>query len=267
MKGSEQYGLDWMSRIGVSSLSELRKTSWEVLVSDAASGGVGGFWPCVDGYVLPDDQYKMYEAGNYNDVNILVGTNSDEGAMFSRPCPVAEYEAEVRTAYGPFAEQVLQLYPAATDAETFGARSDIFRETAFAWPTWVWATLQQKTGKGNVYMYYFDQFDPERPMFGGPNAPKPRGANHASEIQYVFASPWGRPFEGGDKAVSDAMNRYWGNFIKTGDPNGDGLDKWPVYKDGQATVMFFKNGTSLIETPNKPQLELHEAFYEWKRNR
>lgn len=265
VKGSEQYGLDWMKRIGVSSLKELRETPWEKLISDAASGGVGGFWPCVDGYVLPDDQYKMYEAGNYNDVNILIGTNSDEGAMFVRPCPVEEYKAEVKAAYGPFAEKVLELYPAATEEETYGARADIFRETAFAWPTWAWANLQQKTGKGKVYLYYFDQFDPNRPMFGGPNAPKPRGANHASEMQYVFASPWGRPFQGGDKAVSDAMNRYWANFVKTGDPNSEGLDTWPVYKDGEKTVMFFKDGTALIETPNKPQLEVHEEFYVWKR--
>lgn len=265
VKGSEQYGLDWMKRVGVSSLAELRETPWETLVSDAQSGGVGGFWPTVDGYVLPDDQYKMYEAGNYNDVNVLIGTNSDEGAMFCRPTELKKYQADIRAEYGPFAERMLQLYPAKTDEETFGALSDIFRETAFAWPTWAWAVLQQKTGKGKVYMYYFDQFDANRPMFGGPNAPKPRGANHASELQYVFASPWGRPFEGGDKAVSDAMNSYWGNFVKTGDPNGEGLDNWPVYRDGENTVMLFKNGTSLIATPNKPQLQVMEDYFAWKR--
>lgn len=265
VKGSEQYGLDWMKRVGVSSLAELRETPWETLVSDAQSGGVGGFWPTVDGYVLPDDQYKMYEAGNYNDVNVLIGTNSDEGAMFCRPTELKKYQADIRAEYGPFAERMLQLYPAKTDEETFGALSDIFRETAFAWPTWAWAVLQQKTGKGKVYMYYFDQFDANRPMFGGPNAPKPRGANHASELQYVFASPWGRPFEGGDKAVSDAMNTYWGNFVKTGDPNGEGLADWPVYKDGENTVMLFKDGTALIGTPNKPQLQVMEDYFAWKR--
>ena len=61
------------------------------------------------------------------------------------------------------------------------------------------------------------------------------------------------------------MNLYWGNFVKTGDPNGEGLDHWPLYKDGEPTVMLFKNGTSLIETPNKPQLELMEEYYAWKR--
>jgi len=39
VKGSEDYGLAWMKRIGVSSLSELRETAWEKLVSDEQSGG------------------------------------------------------------------------------------------------------------------------------------------------------------------------------------------------------------------------------------
>ena len=271
VKGSEDYGLAWMKRIGVSSLEERRNTPWETLVSDEQSGGVGGFWPTVDGYVLPDDQYKMYEAGNYNDVNVLIGTNSDEGAMFSRATELAKYQADIRAEYGPFAERMLALYPARNDEETFGALSDIFRETAFAWPTWAWANLQNKTGKGKVYLYYFDQFN-ENPGRGrgpgGPGGPaprKPRGANHASEMSYVFASSWGRPFQGGDKAVSDAMHNYWANFVKTGDPNGEGLDNWPVYKDGEKTVMFFKNGTALIDTPNKPQLELMEEYFAWKR--
>lgn len=270
VQGSEQYGLDWMKRVGVASLAQLRETPWETLVSDEQSGGVGGFWPTVDGYVLPDDQYKMYEAGDYNDVNVLIGTNSDEGSMFVRPTQVAKYQADIKAEYGPFAERMLQLYPASSDQETFAALSDIFRETAFAWPTWAWAVLQQKTGKGKVYLYYFDQFQENGGMFGGPGGPggqrpKPRGAGHASELSYVFGSSWGRPFEGADKAVSDAMNEYWANFVKTGDPNGSGLDTWPVYQDGRKSVMFFKNGTSLIETPNKPQLELMEEYFAWKR--
>ena len=62
------------------------------------------------------------------------------------------------------------------------------------------------------------------------------------------------------------MNRYWTNFVKTGDPNGEGVDPWPVYKDGEKTVMYFKDGTSLIETPNKVQLQVMEDYFAWKRN-
>jgi para-nitrobenzyl esterase len=114
-------------------------------------------------------------------------------------------------------------------------------------------------------MYYFDQFN-ENGGFPGPGGQrrKPRGANHAAEMQYVFATPWG-PFAPEDQKVSDAMHKYWGNFIKYGDPNGEGLDEWPVYDENGKTVMFFKNGTSLIETPNMPQLQLMEEFFKWKR--
>ncbi len=264
LRGSEKFGEAFMRRIGVSSLSEMRKTHWDKWVGDAISTGVGGFWPTVDGYVLPDDQYKMYEQGNYNDVDILIGTNSDEGAMFCRPATVREYEVLVRKAYGPFADRILSQYPAKTDAQTFDALSDLFRETAFAWPTYAWANLQKKTGKGRVFMYYFDQFDPERPLFSRPGAPKPRGANHATELPYVFGHPW-VPFSPSEKKVSDAMIAYWSNFVKYGDPNSEGLPRWPEYAPEGPNVMFFKDGTSLISQPNREKVELMEEFFRYKR--
>ena len=268
MRGAERFGQELMKRIEATSLAELRQMSWDKWVNDGISNAVGGLWPTVDGYVIPDDQYKLYEAGNYNDVNILIGTNSNEGGMFVRATELSKYQADIRAEYGPFAERMLELYPAADDAQTHDALADIFRETAFAWPTWAWANLQNKTGKGKVYLYYFDQVQERRGYHQGagmPEMPKQRGAGHASELQYVFGSPWGRPFQGVDKTVSDAMNLYWANFVKTGNPNGEGLDNWPVYKYGEKTVMLFKNGTSLIETPNKPQLELMEEYFAWKR--
>ena len=45
---------------------------------------MGMAWPIIDGWVIPDDQYKLYEAKRYNDTPILVGYNSDEGRA-SRP--------------------------------------------------------------------------------------------------------------------------------------------------------------------------------------
>lgn len=141
----------------------------------------------------------------------------------------------------------------------------MFRENAFAWHTWAWANLQRKTGKGKVWLYYFDQYDPEHPVAAGPDGPFSHGALHASELPYVFKLPVTGLFEGGDKTVSEAMNAYWCSFVKTGDPNGKGLASWPVYEDGTASVLYFKDGTSLIETPNKPQLELADEYFARRR--
>lgn len=257
--GAETFGLDFMHRMGASSLAELRAMSPDKWVSDTATTGVGGFWPTADGYVIPGDQYEMYSSGRFNDVNVIIGTNSDEGSMFVRPVPVLTYRNEVEAAFGPFAARILEAYPASDDESTFGARADIFRETAFSWPSWAWARLQGSKGKSDVYMYYFDQpgFN-----FGGRPA---RGAGHAGELPYVFGKPWG-PQSEPDERLSSAMLRYWTNFAKTGNPNSDDLPAWPVFDDSAHTVMYFHNGCSLIETPNRPQLELMEEFFAWKRS-
>lgn len=262
---SEQFGKAFMERIGASSLEELRAMDWHPFVNDPVANTVSGFWPTVDGYVLPDDQYRMYEAGNYNDVNVLIGTNSDEGVGFLPMTTLSQFREDVRKEYGTLADRALELYPAATDNQAYNAVSDMFRENAFAWHTWAWANLQRKTGKGKVWLYYFDQYDPEHPVAAGPDGPFSHGALHASELPYVFKLPVTGLFEGGDKTVSEAMNAYWCSFVKTGDPNGKGLASWPVYEDGTASVLYFKDGTSLIETPNKPQLELADEYFARRR--
>ena len=37
------------------------------------------------------------------------------------------------------------------------------------------------------------------------------------------------------------MSSYWVNFARNGDPNGKGLDKWPVYDGKNQSVMVFGN--------------------------
>ena len=72
---------------------------------------MGMAWPIIDGWVIPDDQYKLYAAERYNDTPILVGYNSDEGASFSPPKTPEEYIAAVKTRYGNFADSLLKAYP------------------------------------------------------------------------------------------------------------------------------------------------------------
>ena len=37
-----------------------------------------------------------------------------------------------------------------------------------------------------------------------------------------------RPWEEGDYALADLASSYLANFIRTGDPNGEGLPEWPA---------------------------------------
>ena len=79
---AERAGEAYGRSAGVGSIAELRKVAPDKL---PGGRGLGASWPIIDGWVIPDDQYKLYEAGKFNDTPILVGYNSDEGASFSPP--------------------------------------------------------------------------------------------------------------------------------------------------------------------------------------
>ncbi|XP_032891788.1 carboxylesterase 5A-like isoform X2 [Amblyraja radiata] len=98
-------------------------------------------------------------------------------------------------------------------------------------PTIRTARLCRDAG-GPVFLYEFQHSTsivrPDRPDFVK--------ADHGEEIGYVF----GAAFWDGDVvlaenvtaeevALSRTMMSYWANFAKNGDPNGEGLELWPVY--------------------------------------
>lgn len=78
--------------------------------------------------------------------------------------------------------------------------------------------LNEKLKSRPSYMYFFTRC----PL--GDNA----GAFHSAELWYIFGTldrSW-RPKEPKDYELSKRMIQYWCNFIKNGDPNGEGLPRW-----------------------------------------
>ena len=225
---AEKAGAAWSSKTGAANLADLRKIPGEKLLESArAQRGIA--WPITDGRVIPDDQYKLYAAGHYNDVPVLAGYNSDEGASFGNVTSRDAYITTVQQRYERFADRLLAAYPWGEGAARKSAR-DLTRDTTFGWHTWTWARLQEKTGKSNAYLYYFDQhaeYPADSPRFGF-------GSPHAAEMAYVFDHFLNRQPTSEDLALSDTMITYWTNFAKTHDPNAAGLPVWPVYRDGRA---------------------------------
>jgi len=259
LKDAEIDGVTYMKSAGVTSIAELRKIAPDKL---PGGRGLGMFWPIVDGYVIPDDQHKLYEAGKYNDVAILVGYNSDEGASFSPPKTPQDYINGVKTRYGKFADALIKAYPAGETTVPKTAR-DLARDAAFGWQTWSWARLQAETGKSKVFYYYFDQH-PDYPE-GSPKAGS--GSPHGQEVAYVFnhLDPNSPQTSKTDLAISDAMATYWTNFAKYGDPNGGGLPHWPAFNDANPVLMYFQQTPHIGPVPSVESLKVLDSYFEWRR--
>jgi para-nitrobenzyl esterase len=258
MKDAERLGQEFAVKAGALSIADLRKLSVEEIQS-AAVGAQGITWPVIDGHVLPDDQYKMYEAKHFNDTPILVGYNSDEGLSFGVPPTPDAYRQATRSRYGPYADRLLTAYPTDPDKVSKTAR-DLTRDAAFGWATWSWARLQAKHGKNKAYLYYFDQ----HPDYPADSPQAGRGSAHGSEIQYVFGHLNANATES-DKAVSEAMVVYWTNFAKGGDPNGSGVPAWPAYNDSDPKSMYFSQTARVGPVPSLASMKVLDEFFAWRR--
>lgn len=249
-KDAEKSGLEFQKRLGCKNLKQLRKVSGEELIK--AAGNIRLF-PVVDGKAITDDIYKLYEQGNYNDVNVIAGYNSDEGSLFMYQMTLDGYRGMGAT-FGPVGEKIMEVYPATNDKEALYAVQDIFRDVAFGWGTWAWANLQSRTGKSNIYMYYFAQQSQNSIL------KECRGATHVAEMPFIYDWHWG-PMTDVDTHMAQIMPQYWINFIKTGDPNGPGIPYWTTYRQGEPTVMTMQNGFHLTTAPNQPQMDFWEGFF------
>ena len=260
-KGAEKQGLAFQQHLKKKSLKQLRQMDAMSLCD--GNVGFGGFWPCVDGYVICDDQYRLYERGEYNDVPVIVMTNSDEGALFTPPTVKAEdYRQSATRMFGELADEAMKVYPCRTDEEAWHANGDTFRDLGFAWPSYAWVNLQSKTGKSPAYAAYLAQ--PSTMSFS--QNPLRRGVAHADDIMYLNGQFLMQADQyPAEAAVSEMIQQYWVNFAKTGNPNGAGLPYWPSFDETKPTTMQFSNGASLIMRPNREQIDFIDRFMKAKR--
>jgi len=221
-------------------------------------------WPNTDGWVIPGDQYTLYDSKQFNDIPVLIGYNSDEGASFSHYSSPKAYIDGVRKRYGAFADSLLNAYPANGNTVPKTAR-DLSRDAAFGWQTWIWARLQSKQGTSKVFYYYFDQ----HPDFAAGSEHEGFGAWHGREVPYVFGHLNDLPNEqpsATDHVISDAMVAYWTNFAKYGDPNGKSMPKWPAFSDAHPDLMYLAGTPHTGPVPNEEGLKALDAYFAWRRS-
>ncbi|HEY4327697.1 MAG TPA: carboxylesterase family protein [Mucilaginibacter sp.] len=270
----EKNGVKFAQSVGANSIADLRAISAAKLLDYAAKpgmpGGLPGLSSTIDGYFLVKPIVATFEAGEQAQVPLLVGWNSAEVpyqmVMQGTPPTPENYTAKLKQLYGENADDAAKLYPATTNEEVMKSATALSSDRFIVYSTWKWADLQVKTGGHPVYRYTFSRVRP--PMQGGgtaglaggviknsgtapANTPPPLGAPHASEIEYAMGNLATNKFYGwtpDDYKVSETMENFFANFIKTGNPNGPGLPKWTPNTKGSPVKFMNIDVTSKLET-------------------
>jgi len=221
---SEKKGTEYLATHHAKTLAQARALPAADLVWEGAPSEAP-FGVDVDGWFLPAPVTEIFAAGKQNDVPIITGSTSGDPTLFLPTVTAATYADLAQKAFGDLTQRYLQVYPAKSDEEAKAALVMAAQDRTRV-STYLWAIRRNKTSRTPAFVYYFDRPTPwpEHPEFG---------AFHTSDIPYVFRTLKfvDHPYEPVDYKVSETISDYWLNFMKSGDPNGNGLPEWTSVSD------------------------------------
>lgn len=268
---AETIGVNFARKHGVEgtdevALAKLRALSVEDIVDGGQENdGQGGLriyaGPILDGQLVVETAESAYNAGRQAKVPLIIGSCSGEigGAFIS----LSDSKEALFSQFGELQDKAKAVY------DPDGSKE--FNEVITKFNTdWVWAEPGRFTARVFIangepaYMYQFGYVPASM------NEWMKYGARHGSEIGYVFnklnARRGASETTGEEQNLAHILNAYWVNFVKTGNPNGEGLSLWPLYNTKSEEILFIgSDGLPMSTTdPSKARLDLIEKSVKFR---
>ncbi|WP_026510671.1 carboxylesterase/lipase family protein [Butyrivibrio sp. LC3010] len=249
MEKALSTGEEVMQEFSANNIEELRDIdATTILTTKSVNDSM-----CVDGYAITEQPYLTYEKGENHEQALLNGSNMKEADAFVMPRKVTKenYEEELSKILGPYAAEAAELIPAGsvTRDQTFivdaggdakGSMAFVYSDAWFSYSHNVWSRYMEAQNKP-VYQYFFTKTNNHL------------SNHHAGELIYAYGNLDYYPglYDEDDYKVSEAMQEYWTNFAKYGDPNGTGseLPNWPVWNSSEDKLLELNDEIKLIDNP------------------
>jgi len=221
----EKEGVKFLEGTDYSSIADLRQLSAQEISNLYVQSKRYGFPTVIDGYFLEKSLPKVFKAKEQANIPLLLGWTSAElsarAFMQGESLETENFKNKVKEKYPNNFEEVLNVYPHSTEKEIEQSATDLASDDFIVYSTWKWFDLHRKYSKQPIYRYFFDQIKPNNQGL--------IGAPHASDIEYLMGNLHLIPnieWTPEDFYISETAVKYIANFIKTGNPNGDGLPYW-----------------------------------------
>ena len=232
---------------GTRKMSDLLKLSEDELKVINESVDSYNNFPQRDGKLIPTDPYEPYKNGVTADIDMLIGTNSDEinywvgevGGIvpFGFSMPV-KFENDMR-ALSVIGKHRVNKFMSRLEGHKLWRIAEFYNEMMFRLPAVAQAEAHAEHG-GKAYMY----------LWTIPSTITMRNACHAVELAYVFGNREETIYTGqvADEKISDTIMQMWTNFARTGNPSTDRVI-WERYNGTKRATMILSETPHLQDDP------------------
>lgn len=214
---------------------------------------------CIDKRSVPLAYEDAIKHGAVNRVPLMVGMTLGDGPLLylmEGDCKTLDdYKQFVKNQFGKLAENCLQLYPAKDDnikeVMTLLQRDYLISIMDYE------AKLREENVQEDTWCFLFTHTMPGKNLYG---------AFHTSDMPYFFntlSDSRKEYWKQEDYELANRMSSYLINFVKEGDPNGEGLEHWEKNHDGHGTMELNSEG-KMMEL-SKEKRELFQKLLETKK--
>ncbi|CAN7939090.1 unnamed protein product [Ixodes hexagonus] len=253
------------------------KTPEEILQAhvEFSTGTVISMRPMYGDEFMPKSHLHLIERGQFQNGEVLIGSNLDEGSLFlflgfphlyplksTRNVSREDTESVARILFhafhSPVPTDVFDVYLDADSADSDKMRQnliDLVGDLLFVCPAVHFA--DKYSSRGNKVYYYSFEHRTMDSIWG-----HWMGVPHSDEVQYILGMPIRMPkhYTNQELQFAKEIMDMWIAFAKTGNPSTKSI-QWPPFQRSNGTYVSLKPGQYALGS----ELRLAQCQY-WKRH-